>query len=326
MISLAFDTLGQDKPVAEAVLAAKLFLQENQETKLFLVGPKKEILKGIQESRQVEIIDTNTRIEHTDGILEVRRKSNASLNQAITLVKNGKADAIISAGASGPYLAASYLILRTLKKDLRPAFAPMILGLKGKPFLILDGGANSDTTIETMINWAIIGQSVVKAMKITNKPIVKLINNGEEEKKGNEFTKEVFLKLKSNKKINFKGNLEPNQLLNNSADVVLVDGFTGNIMIKSYEGMATALLTILKDEIKKSPKATLGAILMKKSLKKVKEKLDWRSVGGALILGVNGIVIKSHGSADAKALKNALLLGDKLAKEKFLEKIKKEIQ
>jgi glycerol-3-phosphate acyltransferase PlsX len=328
MARIAIDVHGQDGPTSIAIEAATNVAKRNKDIEIILVGDQEEISTLYSNNlSNVSIEDAKEKITHEDGILEIRRKPNSSLVKSINLVKEGKADGVVSSGASGPYMAACYLILKTINKDVRPAFAVTLFTMtKGKKFLFLDSGANTEVTSEQLVTFGLIGQVFAKAMGLSDKPIVKLINNGIEEKKGNAIYKEAHQLMKKNKKLNFKGNLEAQNIMDGSADVVVVGGFEGNLIAKTAEGIAKSMSLTMKQEFKRNPKRIFGALVLRKAFKDVKKRFDNRESGGGLILGVNGVAIKTHGSADSYGIEKALELANKLANEKVIEKLKKEFK
>ena len=328
MGTIAIDVHGQDGETKIAVNAAINFATKNPKTNIILVGKEEEINSLFNKKlSNIKIKHAPEIITQKDGILEIRRKTNSSLVQAINLVKDNKADAIVSAGASGPYMAATYLLLKTIKPDLRPAFSTILPTVyKNKYFILLDIGANSDTTSEQIVQFAIMGQSLSKAMELSIKPTVKLINNGIEESKGNEVYKKAHQLLKNNKKINFIGNLEPRYIMDGQSDVAVCGGFEGNIMSKTAEGVARAMSIVMKEQFKKNPKRIMGAILLKKALKTTKKTFDNRESGGGIILGVNGVALKTHGSVDAYGFEKSIEKANILMKNNILKNLKKDLK
>ncbi len=328
MINIVVDVQGQDGPISIAINASVNIAKKNSNIKIILSGDENEIKKFYKSNlSNIEILNAPEKILHTDGIMEIRRKPNSSLVKGVETIKSKKADAIVSAGASGPFIASNYLILGTISPEIRPAFAAIIPTIvPNKKMLFLDTGANSDATAEQLEKFALIGQVFAKTMDLSKKPIVKLINNGIEEKKGNQIYKEAHQLLKKNKKINFHGNLEARNVLRGEADVIVAGGFEGNLIGKAYEGAAESMGIMMKEEFKKNPKRIIGAIFLKKALKNVKKRFDIRESGGSLVLGIEGIALKIHGSADEYAFEKAILLSKHLVEKESIKILKKELK
>ncbi len=328
MANIVVDVQGQDGPISIAVNASIKMAKENPNLNIILSGDEKEIKKYYNSKlSNIEILDAPEKILHTDGIMQIRRKPNSSLVKAVELIKSKKADAIVSAGASGPFIASTYLILGGITPEIRPAFAAILPTIDpNKRMLFLDTGANSDVTPEQLEKFALIGQVFAKTMDLNQEPVVKLINNGIEEKKGNEIYKEAHQLLKNNKNINFHGNLESRNVMHGEADVIVAGGFEGNLIGKSYEGAAEAMGIVMKQEFKRNPKRIIGALFLRKALKNVKKRFDIRESGGSLVLGVQGIALKIHGSADEYAFEKAILLSKQLVEKESIKILEKELK
>lgn len=304
MISIAIDAMGGDfgeKPIVEGVIRALNVKPFNA----ILVG-KSEILKALvpknleqlvqyEEAREVFSMEENA----TDAL----KRKDTSIHKAIDLVKNGKAQAVVSAGHSGASMSLATLRLGRLQNVLRPAIATLMPNITGTT-LLLDVGANTDCKSENLFQFAIMGEVYAKEIMQISKPRIALLSNGEEECKGNELTKETHQLMK--KLPNFIGNAEGRDIFNANVDVLVCDGFSGNVILKSCEGVAGAIFKILKADIKTSLISKLGAMLMKPSFMRLKKKIDWQEYGGAPLLGVRGCVIISHGKSDARAIQNAI--------------------
>jgi len=304
MKNIAFDVMGNDNGPKFAVAAAKNFVSKNPNFKIFLVG-NKEQMGDVKENENIKIIDVREEIDPSKGVLAAR-DSNTSMAQAVKMVKDGIADAIISSGDSGSLLSISVLQLKRIKGISRPAFMPILPTIKGdNKTLLLDAGANLVTTSEMLVQWAHIASIYASEVFGIKKPKVGIINIGSEDKKGNDFQKEANEKLKNSKLI-YKGFIESRDLLNSIVDVAVVDGYAGNMVLKTMEGTALSLFKVLKDELTSSLKNKIGALLSKSAYKNVKKRLDYRNIGAALIIGLNGIAIKTHGNSDEMAYMGAL--------------------
>lgn len=304
MINIAIDAMGGDfgeKPIVEGVIKALNIKPFNA----ILVG-KSEVLKPLipknlehfvqyEEAEEVFSMEENA----TDAL----KRKDTSIYKAIELVKNGKAQAVVSAGHSGASMSLSTLRLGRLQNVLRPAIATLMPNIAGTT-LLLDVGANTDCKSENLFQFAIMGGVYAKEIMQIAKPRIALLSNGEEECKGNELTKETHQLMK--KLPNFIGNAEGRDIFNANVDVLVCDGFSGNVILKSCEGVAGAIFKILKADIKTNLISKLGAVLMKPSFMRLKKKIDWQEYGGAPLLGVKGCVIISHGKSDARAIQNAI--------------------
>ncbi|MCI6151697.1 phosphate acyltransferase PlsX [Fusobacterium perfoetens] len=325
-MKIVVDGMGGDRGSEEILKGISLALNEIPDIHIIVVG-KEELLKKIIkklniDNNRFEVVNATETIEMDDDPVQaVRQKKDSSLNVGLELVKNGIGDAFVSAGNTGAHISASQLKLRRIKGILRPAIATVFPSKKGN-FVFMDMGANADTKAEFINQFAIMGSEFAKDILKKEKPTVGLLNIGSEEGKGNEVTREAFNLLKENSSINFIGNIESRDMMDGKVDVIVTDGFTGNMVLKTSEGVAKFIFETLKEEIMKSFLAKIGFIFMKKALKKMKNKLDSSEYGGALFLGLNGISIKAHGNSDAIAFKNAIKVADKFAKNKFVEKLR----
>lgn len=256
--------------------------------------------------------------------MALRKKKDSSIVKALELVKDGVCDAIISGGSTGAFLAGCTLTIGRIKGVERPALAPIMPGRHGS-FMIVDVGANVDCKPQFLMQFAKMGKIYYEKVFDVKNPSVGLINIGEEEEKGNELTKAAFKLLKEEKNINFKGNVEPREIPGGNTNVLVCDGFVGNTALKMYEGSASSILGIIKDEVLKSSiTSKLGILLLKPVLKNCLKKFDYKEYGGAPFLGVNGICIKAHGSSDGKAFKNAIRQTKIFYEKRVLEDMKNE--
>lgn len=327
-MKIALDAMGGDKAPQEIVKGAleALSLYPDIE-KIFLVGKEEEIRKYLKEDNpKIEIKDAREIIEMDDHpALAYRRKKDASVTVASRLVKEGQADAIISAGNTGGQMTSSLFVLGRIRGISRPAIATPLPTLEGVS-LLLDSGANTDCTVENMEQFALMGNIYFKKVYKNQAPKVALANIGLEKTKGNELTIKSYEKLEEMEGINFIGNVEGRDIPTGYADVIVADGFTGNMILKLMEGMGKTFMGLIKNEVAKSSKSKIGAFLMKDALMALKKKADYSEIGGAPLLGVNGISIICHGSSDAKAIHNAIRVAIECKKEDYIQAIKDEIQ
>lgn len=279
-------------------------------TRLVLVGDedilRQELAKhGASTSERLDIFHATQVIEMTDGAVEaVRRKKDSSLNRAVDLLKEGAVDAVVSAGHTGALVASCTIKLRNLPGVDRAGIATPIPGKNGV-FMLLDAGASVDAKPEHLLAYAVMGEVFCRHVLKISDPKVGLLSNGTEDIKGNELTKEAFKLLKT-APVNFIGNVEGYGLFKGGIDVVVCDGFIGNIVLKTLEGMAKATFGWLKEEITSNPVRILGALLAKGAFSSIKKRTNADEYGGALLLGVNGICVKAHGSSSVHALYNSL--------------------
>lgn len=327
---IALDAMGGDYAPLEQVKGAVQALEELDRISIILVGKKEEIEKELEkytyDKGRVTIVDAREVVEMDDDpVVAIKTKKDSSMNRALDLVKSGEADASVSAGNTGALISSSQIKLRRVKGVLRPAITT-IFPAKKRNIVLMDVGANSDCRPEFINQFATMGSLYFEEMFDEKKPKVGLLNIGTEEGKGNEITREAFELLKTNDKINFVGNIESREMMDGEVDVVVTDGFTGNMVLKTAEGTAKYIFSILKEEIEKSFLGKIGALFLKPVLKNLKTKLDSSEYGGALFLGINGISIKAHGNSKAKGIKNAIKVANKFAEDKFIDRLAKEMQ
>ncbi|WP_029512790.1 phosphate acyltransferase PlsX [Mycoplasmopsis iners] len=326
MFKIAFDLNGNDNGITAGLIATSNFLKLNPNFEITLIGPENEIREFYKDEmpKNVFIIDNNLVSQDKKNIRQALQEP-TSMNRAFDLLANNQVDAILSSGDSGLYLAAATLKSKRLKGISRPAFMPIMPTIKGEKFLLLDVGANLETKAEYIYEWAKIAKIFAQILMKKANPKIGLINIGTEEYKGLDTTKEANELLKNDTSLNYQGYIESRNLLNAITDVALIDGYGGNLVLKSLEGAILSFKNLLKDKIMAKTIRKIGYLFLKGAFNDVAETLDYRNVGAAWVIGVNGLVIKSHGSSDDKAYLGAL--GQiKLALENdLLTKIKKEL-
>jgi glycerol-3-phosphate acyltransferase PlsX len=331
-VRIAVDAMGGDHAPAVVIEGVVDYIRENSHDdnyKIVLVGKEKEIHKELKKFRNVrldrlEIVDALEEISMKEHFLSYwRKREQTSIKKAIDLVKNGKAMAMVSAGNTGAVMALAKNVLGSMKNIDRPALAIMLPTLKGSSLLV-DVGANTDSKPHNLVEFALMGKIYLENIVGIKNPRIGLMNIGEEEVKGNELTKTTHNLLKQ-LDINFIGNVEGRDVYIGEADLIVTDGFTGNVTLKVSEGVVEVMLSMLKREIMSNVFSKIGFFFLKHSLKRIKKKLDYSEYGGALLLGVNGIVIIGHGGSNAKAIKNAISLSYRFVTEKVLDKISQEI-
>jgi len=319
------DAFGGDYAPLEVIKGAVAAAKELSD-EIILVGKEDEIRSVLQSENVPEGLVSIRHAEEVIGtdehpVAAIRAKKNSSLMVALKMVKDKEADAVVSAGNTGAYLAGAFRVLGRIKGVKRPALTAVMPTITDKISVILDVGANADCKPFQLVQFAHMGAIYAENVLGIKNPRVALLNIGAEEAKGNALTKETYALLKETK-LNFIGNVEPRNVLLGEADVIVSDGFTGNVVIKSIEGTAGALFKMLKEVFYKNLGTKLAAGVLKPGLKTVKNKLDYSEYGGVPLLGVDGVVFKSHGTADAKTIKNAILVANDYYKAGITEKIK----
>lgn len=323
MISIAIDTMGGDygeKPIIEGLVQA---LREKPFNAV-LVGRRAllepQIPQNLREFVSYEEASDVFRME--ESATDALKHKESTIYKAIELVRDKKVQAIVSAGHSGATMSLATLRIGRINNVLRPAIATLMPSITGKT-LVLDVGANTDCKSEYLFQFAIMGEAYAKEVMKIAKPRVALLSNGEEESKGNELTKEAHALLK--KMPNFIGNGEGRDIFNGEVDVLVCDGFSGNLVLKATEGAVTAVFDLLKKHIKSSFVAILGVLFLKPVFRKLKKHIDWQEYGGAPLLGINGCVIISHGKSDGRAIKNAIFQALNFSKSKINQIIESEL-
>ena len=332
-MKIIVDALGGDYAPKEAVLGALDALELKKSLHVVLVGDqgliRNELAGKTYDVARLEIVHAPEVISNDEvPTTAVKTKKESSIVKGLELLASDP-DALgfVSAGSTGAVLVAAYMKLGRIKGVSRPALAPALPTLKCKPVILCDCGANVDCKPINLLHFAVMASAFSCAVTDTVKPIVGLLSNGAEDKKGNELNREAFELLKNSPYIEFKGNCEARDMLSGDFDVVVADGFNGNIALKSAEGTAGAIFSILMDGIKRGGlKAKLGALLLKPVLKDVKTRMDYNSQGGACFLGVNKVVVKAHGASKRKSICASILQARKLAKSGVVEKIRASVQ
>jgi glycerol-3-phosphate acyltransferase PlsX len=309
-VRVALDAMGGDNAPAAIVAGGLAALAADPGIELILVGRQAEVQAALggDASDRVRIVNATEVVEMDDHpAAAVRQKKDSSMNVGARLVADGKADAFVSAGNSGGIMAAAIFVMKRLPGLERPAIATS-LPSKGGSAILLDSGANTEVKPEYMVQWALLGDAYARRVLQVEKPRVALLSNGEEESKGNELTVAAHRLLKA-APINFVGNVEGKAMFDGEIDVVVTDGFTGNVVLKTIEGVASFILAGIRDAAMASLPGKVGGLLLRPNLQPLRDKADWRKHGGAPLLGVNGVCIIAHGRSDAEAAKNAVLRG-----------------
>jgi glycerol-3-phosphate acyltransferase PlsX len=324
-MKIALDAMGGDYAPQAAIRGAKEALESYPCVRLIIVG-KTDVLdpllaeNGLKGHERVEIVHAEETVLMSDAsTVAIKSKKDSSITVAATLVKEGRAEAVVSAGHTGAAVAATTVKMRLLDGVDRPAIAAIMPSEKG-PFILIDAGANIDSKPVNLIQFAVMGDIYAQTVLGMKNPRVGLLSIGEEDSKGNELTKEVFKKL-SEMPMNFIGNVEGKVIFQRYADVVVCDGFVGNVLLKASESLAKATMYWIKEAFSRNTYRIAGAILAKEAFKELKEIGDYEEYGGAPLLGVNGVCIIGHGSSSPKAFKNAIRVADEFVKVKLNSRI-----
>lgn len=328
-MKIALDAMGGDNAPYVTVAGAVLAVSQAPDLHVVLVGDspsiKRELSSHRYQSANISVVHASEVVAMDETPAQaVRKKKDSSVRKAIELVKAGTAQAATSAGNSGAMMALALVLLGRAEEVDRPAIATEMPSYKN-PFLLLDAGANVDCSPENLFQFALMGDAYVRLVRGVDRPRIGLLSIGEEPSKGNELTKETFKLLKKTD-VNFIGNIESKDVFMGEADVVVCDGFVGNIFLKTSEGLAEVFMKMLRREIGRSSLGKAGYLLMKPAIRRLKVEIDYAEYGGAPLLGINGSCFISHGRSTAKAIKNAVLKTADFASKKVSEAISREIK
>ncbi|GGC90650.1 phosphate acyltransferase [Thalassobacillus devorans] len=323
---IAIDAMGGDHAPVEIVKGAIQAVEANEQLQITLVGDEEQIKPLIKDTKNITIIHTKEKITSEDEpVRAVRRKKQASMVLMAQEVKEGRADACISAGNTGALMSAGLFIVGRIKGIERPALSPTLPTVDGKGFLLLDVGANVDAKAQHLVQYAIMGSIYSEKVRGIKQPKVGLLNVGTEDGKGSDLAKKAFAGLKE-APVEFVGNVEARDLLDGVADIVVTDGFSGNIALKTIEGTAMTMFSMIKETFMSNFKTKLAAGLVKNDLKQLKDKLDYSEYGGAGLFGLSAPVIKAHGSSNARAVFNAIRQATHMAEEDVTTKIAETVK
>jgi glycerol-3-phosphate acyltransferase PlsX len=325
--TLAVDCMGGDHGPRVTLAACRQFLQAHPEAQLLLVGAP-AALESLQHPR-ARIVPASEVVAMDDHVeVALRKKKDSSMRVAIQQVKDGQAQAAVSAGNTGALMALARYLLKTVEGIDRPAIATQLPNAKGEATTVLDLGANVDCNEQHLLQFAVMGSALVSAMSGHDSPSVGLLNIGEEVIKGNEVIKkagELLRAAGATGDLNYHGNVEGNDIFKGTTEIVVCDGFVGNVMLKTSEGVATLIGGFLKEEFSRSPLTKLAAIVAYPILSALKRRVDHRRYNGAALLGLRGLVFKSHGSADDFAFEQALNRAYDAARNNLLDRVQSRI-
>lgn len=326
---VAVDAMGGDNAPFEIVKGAVEAVNENKNVKVYLVGKedlvKEELEKYTYDANSIEVVNATEVIETAEPpVMAIRKKKDSSIVVAMNLVKDGTCDAIVGAGSSGAMLVGGQLIVGRIKGIERPPLAPLIPTETGCSLLI-DCGANVDARPSHLVQFAKMGSVYMESVMGIEKPRVAIVNIGAEEEKGNALVKETFPLLKNCPEINFIGSIEARDIPTGYADVIVCEAFAGNIILKLYEGVGATLIKKVKAGMMTSFRSKIGALLVKPALKETLKGFSLEEHGGAPLLGLNGLVVKTHGSSKSIEIKNSILQCITFKEQKINEKIKEKV-
>ena len=329
LVKVALDAMGGDNAPAEIVKGAVEALNENDRLMVYTVGDENaiqaELAKYTYDTSRLEIVHTTEVIETAEPpVMAIRKKKDSSIVKAMTMVKNKECDAFVSAGSSGAILVGGQVIVGRIKGVERPPLAPLIPTKTGFSLLI-DCGANVDARPSFLVQFAKMGTIYMENVMGVKNPTVAIVNIGAEEEKGNALVKETFPLLKGCPDINFIGSIEARDIPYGMADIIVCDAFVGNVILKLYEGVGAVLISKVKAGMMTSLRSKIGALLVKPALKTTLKSFDASEYGGAPLLGLNGLVVKTHGSSKSKEIKNTLIQCVTFKEQNINEKIKQVI-
>lgn len=328
-VRVALDAMGGDNAPVEVVKGAVEAVNEKNTIQVMLVGREdviqKELTKYTYDKERIQIVNADEVITNDEApVMAIRKKKNSSIVVGLSQVKNGEADAFVSAGSTGAVLVGGQLLAGKIKGVERAPLAPLIPTINGVSLLI-DCGANVDARASHLLQFAKMGSIYMENVVGVKQPRVAIVNIGAEEEKGNMLVKEAYPMLKNCNDINFIGSIEARNIPYGEADVIVCEAFVGNVILKLYEGLSAALVSEIKKGLKSTTKSKIGAALALPALKNTLKQFDASEYGGAPLLGLNGLVVKTHGSSTYKEIKNSIIQCSLFKEQNINEKIKENI-
>ena len=334
-MKILIDAMGGDNSPDEIIKGSVNAIDE-LESEIVLIGKEELINQKVKEiygkdnikevSPRISIKNAEEVIENCESPTEaIKKKKDSSMVVAFNMLKNGEGDAFVSAGSTGAFMAGGLLLVGRIKGIDRPALCPILPTYNGKGFMLIDSGANTNCRPINLLQFAKMGQIYMKNVIHVDEPKVGLLNIGAEEGKGHELMKESFERLSEDSDVNFYGNIEGRDMFDGLVNVVVTDGFTGNVALKTTEGIGAMVTKLLKEELMKNVWTKFLALLLKPALKRFKKRMDYSEYGGALLLGVKKPMVKCHGTANAKIVKFTLIQAENFAKNNVVESIEKSI-
>lgn len=326
MVTLAVDMMGSDLGPEELAKGVEGYLEKNPDVNFLCFGDEKR-LQSLSGKDRVKIIPTTQEVPMETSPLAFLRLKDSSMLKTLEAVKNGEAQGAVTAGSTGGYLTGSTMILKNIPGVRRAGFcSPFPTSVKGKSTVILDIGASNENTSEELVGFARLGSIYARMILNEENPSVYLLSNGEEEGKGLKESVEAYKALKEMKNINFQGNVEPRAALDGTKDVVVSTGYPGNIFLKSVEGAAKMMGDLMKKAFKRNFFSKLGYLFAKKGLDEMKETMNYKKTGGAILLGINGVTIKTHGNSNSVFFYYSLDLAYRMVKSGIIKEITEEFK
>lgn len=326
MIKIAVDAMGGDLAPEITVKGSMEAIRRFDDIEIYLFGDERQINPYLTDRTRIQVIHCEDyfKMDEHDLAFAIRKRKDASMIKAMQACSDGMCDAVVSAGPTAAVVSAGTLVVKRIPGFARPALGPLIPQVNGETMVLLDAGANAECKPEWLVQFAQIASIYQEKVNGIKSPRIGLLNNGEEKGKGRELDQHTYALLEASG-LNFIGNVEGKDVLSGKCDVLVTDGFTGNIALKSIEGTAKGFGEVLKQELKGSILGIIGAIFAKKSLNQLKKRFDAKEVGGAVLFGTNHVVIKAHGSSDAQAFMNAIRQARLTVKENVIPLIKEVI-
>lgn len=325
MLKLAIDLMGSDLGSAELIRGVKEFIKSHSDVELVCFGKKEEIEPELVGLKGVTFEDAREVVPMECGPLKLMRLKNSSMVKAITAMRDEKLDGVVSAGSTGGFLTGATLILKNIDGVGRAGLcAPFVTAAKGKQVVVLDIGASNENTADDLVGFAKMGRLYAQCVLNEQNPNCYVLCNGTEEGKGPDYVKEAYQKLKELDFPGFAGNVEARDALDGTRDVIVASGFAGNIFLKASEGIAGLMNRMIKSSFKRNVFSKIGYIMAKPGFDEMKEVMDYKATGGAILLGVNGVVVKAHGNSDAYSFRHAIEVAYKMARSGIVKRIEEE--